>query len=85
MDLQITLSADAEKQLRLKAAAVGMEPKRFAERMLERALIGSILEELLAPVRAEFEASGMTEEELIELLETAKHEMRAEERKRKAS
>jgi hypothetical protein len=38
------------------------------------------LDATLAPLRAEFEASGMSEAELVDLLETAKHQLRAERR-----
>ena len=85
MTLNLSISAEAEAELKARAAAVGMSPETYAARMLERHVAKLALDELLAPLRAEVEASGITEDELSDLLERAKHEMRAERRGRKAS
>ncbi|MGB7156443.1 MAG: hypothetical protein WBD40_00170 [Tepidisphaeraceae bacterium] len=85
MTLNLSISEQAEAGLKARAAAAGMAPEAYAARLLERHIAKMTIDELLAPVRAEFEASGMTEDELVELLEAAKHEMRAEQRGRKAS
>ena len=47
---------------------------------LERAATRPSLDEVLAPLRDEFDRSGMSEEELTDFLEDAKHEARAERR-----
>ena len=80
MVLTIPISPETEAKLKMKAAAAGVDLTTFAARTLERVASRPSLEEVLAPLRSEFEASGMSEEELIDLLETAKHEMRAERR-----
>jgi hypothetical protein len=85
MTLHISISAEAEAQLKARAEAVGMDPEAYATRMLERLLAKLAIDELLAPLRAEVAASGITEDELSDLLERAKHEMRAERRARQAS
>jgi pyruvate/oxaloacetate carboxyltransferase len=85
MTLTLAISAEAEAKLIAKAAAAGVDVATFAARTLERAACKPTLEEVLAPLRGEFERSGMSEEELTELLETAKHEARAERRARRAS
>jgi pyruvate carboxylase len=85
MVLSISISTDTETKLKLKAAAAGVDVQTFAARTLERVASRPSLDDLLTPLRAEFEASGMNEDQLIELLESAKHEMRAEMRGRKAS
>jgi len=78
MTLQISLSPVAEARLRQRAVASGQDVSSYAQRLLDEALRKPTLDEILAPVREEFETSGMTEDELSELLETAKHEMRLE-------
>jgi pyruvate/oxaloacetate carboxyltransferase len=85
MTLTIPISPEAEAKLIAKAAAAGVDVTTFAAQTLERAASKPTLEEILAPLRSEFERSGMTEDELIELLEQAKHEARAERRARRAS
>jgi hypothetical protein len=85
MVLSIPITAETEAQLKAKAASAGMDVQTYAARTLERIAARPPLDELLAPLRAEFDASGTTEEQLTDLLETAKHEMRAERRARQAS
>jgi len=43
------------------------------------------LKEISGPVADDFSKSGMTEDELSDLLEVAKHKMRAEKRRRQVS
>jgi hypothetical protein len=81
MALKVPLSDDAEARLRERALAAGVDAETYAARVLEQQLSRPSLEEVLAPLREEFEASGMTEDELVELLEEAKHDMRAERRR----
>ena len=85
MALKVPLSDDAEARLRERALAAGVDAETYAARVLERELSRPTLDEVLAPLRAEVEATGMTEDELSDLLERAKHEMRAERRARRAS
>jgi hypothetical protein len=80
MTLSISISPEAEAKLKARAADSGMAVEQYAARELERVVSRPSLDEVLAPLRAEFEASGMSEEELTELLEQAKHEARAEQR-----
>jgi hypothetical protein len=68
--------------LKAKAAEAGVDVQAFVAIMLERAALRPTLDEALAPLRAEFDESGMSEDELVTLLESAKHEMRAERRGR---
>lgn len=85
MVLSIPITAETETKLRAKAAVAGVDVQTFAARTLERVASRPALDDSLAPLRAEFDATGMTEEELVELLEIAKHEVRAERRARQAS
>ena len=83
--LSIPLSAEAEARLRERAAAAGEDLATYAARLLETVSRPRTLEELSGPVARRFAQSGVTEEELGEELERAKHEMRAERRARNSS
>ena len=50
----------------------------YAAQQLERIAASRSLEELSGPVAEAFRKSGMTEDELSDLLEEEKHRMRAE-------
>ena len=80
MALTISLSPPVEAKLRKRAADEGKDATTYASQLIEQAVGRSTLDEILAPVRAEFAASGMTEDELGDLLEDAKHEMRRDRR-----
>ena len=81
--MTLSLSADAEARLREKAAAAGEAVDVFATRVLERIARGSVsLRELSGPLGEEFRQSGMTEDDLRDLLEREKHALRAERRGR---
>jgi hypothetical protein len=85
MTLHISISKELEDKLRAPAAATGQPVEQVVVRLVEECVDRPSLEEMLAPVRDEFEASGMSEDELTDLLERAKHEMRAARRARRAS
>lgn len=79
--LEIPLSSKAEAMLRKHAHEAGLPAEAIASRLLERSL--SKIPDLVAisgPIYEAFKASGMTEDELSELLEREKHAMRAERR-----
>jgi hypothetical protein len=84
MVLSFSISPEAEAKLKAKAAAAGLDIGAYAAKTLERIATRPSLDEVLAPLRAEFEKSGMTEEELTNFLERTKHEARAEQQARKA-
>ena len=74
MALLVPFSPEAQAKLTAKAAAAGVDVTTFAVKTLERAAFRPSLDEVLAPLRQEFEESGMTEDELTDLLEQAKHQ-----------
>lgn len=78
MTLQITLTPEAESRLRERAAAVGKQPAELAGAIVERDVRRPTLEEISGPIYQEFLKSGMTDDELGDMLEAAKHAMRAE-------
>jgi hypothetical protein len=81
MMLSLSISERAEATLKAKAATAGVDVATYAARQLE--LLASpprSLDEISGPIAAAFAASGMTEDELSDLLESEKHAMRAERR-----
>ena len=83
MTLTISLPPDAEKRLQEQARAAGLDTSAYAAKLLEQSLVpDNWLEKLSGDVGKRFAASGISEEQLEEDLEKAKHEMRAERRRR---
>jgi hypothetical protein len=83
MTLTIPISAEAEAKLRLRAAASGEDLPSYVARLVEHfAQPPTPLEELSGPVYQKFLESGMTDDELSDLLEKAKHEVRMQRRMR---
>jgi len=81
MSISIPLSTEAEATLRKHADEAGLPAEAIAARLLERSLSKiPDLVEISGPIYEAFKASGMTEEELTDLLEREKHVMRAERR-----
>jgi hypothetical protein len=84
MTLTVDLAeADAER-LAEKARAAGIDVQTYVQRLVRLAATSAPLDEVLRPVREAFHASGMSEDELGELLEEAKHQMRQERRAEQA-
>ena len=77
MVLSIPITAETEAKLKAKAAVAGVDLQTFAARALERIASRPNLDEALAPLRAEIQDSGVTEDQLSDLLEEAKHDLRA--------
>ena len=80
MTLHISLTPEAESRLRERAAEAGVQPDELARRIVESQVRRPTLEEISGPVYKSYVESGSTEEELIDELERAKHEMRADRR-----
>lgn len=81
MTLSISISPEAEAALKAKASAAGVDVETYAARQLE--LMASpprSVRAISGPIAEAFARSGMTEDELVELLEAEKHAMRAERR-----
>jgi hypothetical protein len=74
--LTIPLPQQVLSQLRDRARAEGVDVVTIAERALRREAARPLLNEILKPVRDAFASSGMTDDELAELLEVEKHAMR---------
>jgi hypothetical protein len=83
--LTVKLPPDVEQKLARRAAAAGEPVESLASRLLAEAVNAPTIDEILAPVRQRVAASGMTEDQLADLLEAEKHAMRNDRRDRRAS
>jgi hypothetical protein len=82
--LQIPLPPDTEETLRERAKANGEDVTTYAARLIQEALSTPSVDELLAPFRRQVEESGITDAELDQLGEDLRHEVRQEQKARKA-
>ena len=80
MTLNIELPKPVEDRLKEKAKDAGLDVATYVMRVVAAHSAKPTLKELSGPAYEQFLSSGMTDEELGELLETAKHQMRAERR-----
>lgn len=70
--MTITISGELEDKLSRRAAARGLALEDYAREVLERDVAMMSLRELFAPVREQVAESGLTDEEIDTLLETAR-------------
>jgi hypothetical protein len=82
MSLTIQLPIEDEACLAMKAKNAGVDLPTYVERILKAEASRPLVDEVLKPVRDAFTESGMSEDELSDLLVKAKKEMRAERRSR---
>ena len=86
MTLAIPLTPETEAKLKARAMASGQDLPAYVARLVSHFVEPPTpLEELSGPIYQRFLESGMSDDELGDLLERAKHEMRAERRTRKNS
>ena len=64
MTITIDLSSEVETVLQEKASADGKNIQNYIEELLKKQLLRPSLDEILAPVRQDFDESGMSEEDL---------------------
>ncbi|MEQ8208934.1 MAG: hypothetical protein RH917_03810 [Lacipirellulaceae bacterium] len=79
MSMQVTLPDDVADLVSRRAATMGSTPEDVAVSAIRSSLSQAAmaeLDEVLRPIRKAFDASGMTEDELSDLLEEEKHAMR---------
>ena len=82
MSLTIQLPVVDEARLVIKAKDAGVDLPTYVERVLRAEISRPPLTDILKPVQDAFVDSGMSEEDLSELLVRAKKEMRADRRSR---
>ena len=76
MTVVLELKPEVEKALQKKAKDNGFELNVYLEKLIEKDVDRArTLDEILAPVRKNFAESGMTEDELDELIETERQAM----------
>jgi hypothetical protein len=84
--LTLEIRREASDKLAQRAAASGQDLPKFVSQLVEHfAEPPTPIETLSGEIGRRFHESGISEEELTEDLDRAKHEMRAERRARNAS
>jgi predicted transcriptional regulator len=79
--MRVEIPDELAKELAETAQAIGSQPERVAVAAIRRGLEArERLEALLLPVRTAFEASGLSEDEAVEVFEAEKHALRHERR-----
>jgi hypothetical protein len=76
MVLTLQVPKPVEERLAVKARAAGMDVPTYAARLLERDAVRPTLLELSGEAFENFKKSGMTDDELADVLEKEKHEAR---------
>ena len=66
MALKLRLSKLAREKLVDRAAKAEEDVAAYASELIERAVTKPSIDEILAPVRADFAKSGMTEDEIMD-------------------
>ena len=83
MVLSLSISNQTEAALKAKASAAGVDLPTYVLALIEQSTRSPLsLKEISGPVADDFAKSGMSEDELGDVLEHAKHQMRAAKRKR---
>ncbi len=80
MEITITVPEEVKHVIERRAAASGQDVKAFVEGIIKDRALRPTLDEILAPVRQEFVESGITEDELDELIKTERRAMWQEKR-----
>ena len=75
MTITISLSPEQEKRLAERAAQAGHEVVTYINLLIDRDLDAESLDAILAPVRRNFEQSGMTDEDLTALVEEVREDI----------
>jgi hypothetical protein len=84
MTLTLELPAPLERRLTREAAVRGTTVEAVAVELLEKAAPPPTFDEAIAAFAAEFDASGMTEEELDALIDEARQEVWEEQQRKRA-
>jgi hypothetical protein len=77
MVLQIEIAPQTEQRLRERAQAAGKDVTAYVSQLVEQAAAKPNLDEVLAPLRKSFEASGVSDAELISDITAAQDEYRS--------
>ena len=75
MTITISLSPEQEKRLVERAAQAGQEVAAYVHQLIDHDIQVESLDAILAPVRRNFEQSGMTDEDLAALVEEVREDI----------
>jgi hypothetical protein len=75
MTITISLTPDQEKRLAERAARAGQEVAAYVHQLIDHDIQAENLDAILAPVRRNFEQSGMTDEDLAALVEEVREDI----------
>ena len=78
MEFVISLPDEVGRQLLARARKEGLGVADFVAKVARREAKRPTIDEILAPVREQFVASGMTEEELTQLVKEERRALRQE-------
>jgi len=84
MTLSIDILPQTEARLRLQAEASGKDIRTYVSQLIEQSATKPSLDELLAPLRKQFEEAKVSDEELISDITAAQSEYRTEKQKKMA-
>ena len=82
MTLSIDIPSQTEARLRRQAEAAGKDMRAYVSQILEQAAARASLDEELAPLRKDFAATGIKDDDLIQDITNAQSEYRAEKNKK---
>ena len=83
MEVTFTISDEVGQQLSIRANKEGKNVSEFMATVAEREAKKPTLDELLAPVRQQFLQSGLSEEDLTNLVKEERRAMRREKAREK--
>jgi hypothetical protein len=84
MVLRIDILPQTEQRLRQQAEAAGKDMDSYVSQLVEQAAARKSLDEMLAPLRRQFAASGIGDDQLIEDITQAQAEYRVGKHKKTA-
>lgn len=84
MTISVSLSPSAEAKLRARASESGQDVATVASELLEQAVAGPTVDEVLAPFRKQVAEHGMSDAELDDFLRTEIEAHRREKREKSA-
>jgi len=75
MTINISLSPEQERRLTERAAQAGQGVTAHVHQLIDRDIKAESLDAILAPVRRNFEQSGMTDDDLATLVEEVREDI----------
>lgn len=84
MTIRVSLSPSAEARLRARASESGQDVAAVASELLEQAVAGPTVDEVLAPFRKQVSERGISDTELDDFLRTELEAHRREKREKSA-